>query len=86
MKSYQISAGTVIRGILMLLSLLYLAGTTFESDALPAGSAADGAAFALTAITFLWSYWKNNSLTKAAQEADRFLRRLKQEADDEQSV
>ncbi len=87
MQTPKLTAGTVIRGILMLLSLLYLAVTTFRPDLLPSGTAADGAATTLTGVVFLWSYWKNNSLTKAAQTADAFLSHLKsQEESDEQSL
>lgn len=39
---------------------------------------------AFTVISFLQAYWKNNSFTKAAQEADDYLNLLKEEYNKEE--
>ncbi len=34
---------------------------------------------AATVVTTLWAWWKNNSFTKNAIEADKYLKKLKEE-------
>ena len=75
----KIKAETIIRTILMAASLinsiLVMAGKAplpWENEELYAGLSA-----LLAVVTTLWSWWKNNSFTAAAIEADSYMEELK---------
>lgn len=75
----KISAGTIARTVCLLLALVNQILVIFGKSPLPIE---DGQIVAListlaTVITAVISWWKNNSLTPPALEADKLLRRLK---------
>ncbi len=40
----------------------------------------EGVSIVATVITSLWAWWKNNSITKEAQVADDYMKKLKSDA------
>ncbi len=77
----NVSGSTVLRGMLTLLSLLQV---TLSTMGIEGGLAPDSAFGKLAlcvamAVVFLWSYWKNNSFTAAAQAADKLLEQMKED-------
>jgi len=74
-----VSRKTLVRTAVLLLALLNQGLNLFGFRPLPIESE-EWNALLSTAITFgatLWSWWKNNSFTGEAVEADRYLKRLK---------
>lgn len=70
---------TIIRTIVLIVALinqgLTIAGKNplpFEDDAI-----VEGLSYLFTAAASLWAWWKNNSFTKHAIEADKVLESLK---------
>ncbi len=41
----------------------------------------EGVSAVSTVVIALWAWWKNNSVTKEAQEADEYMRELKAKGD-----
>ena len=67
---------TVITAIALLNSILVMYGKTplpFTDEDLYAGLSAF-----VAVVTTIWSWWKNNSFTKAAIEADEYLSDIKE--------
>lgn len=75
----HLSKGAVVRGILMIVLLINyilmaLGKNPINIDENTLGTIVT---IVLTVGTFVASYWKNNSFTKAAQAADEKLKELK---------
>ncbi|MBQ7090040.1 MAG: phage holin [Clostridia bacterium] len=70
---------TVIRTVVLLLSLLNQLLTLFGKNPLPFSDTAVYEAVSLlcTVGASLWAWWKNNSFTPAAIAADVYLQQLK---------
>lgn len=68
----RISAGTVTRTLVLLLGLINQGLTITGHSPLPFENqqVADFVAMTWTAAAALWAWWKNNSVTEAAIEAD----------------
>jgi len=67
------TAIAVIRGVVPIVCVgLTMAGISADADIIV--TAIGGI---LSLVTFVWSWWKNNNITKAAQEAQQFLDDLK---------
>ncbi len=70
---------TWIRTLLLILSLINQVLTVLGKNPLPFSDDEmyQFLSLCLTAATSLWAWWKNNSFTAAAVEADRYLADLK---------
>lgn len=75
----NISKDTIIRTVLLMLALLNQVLTMFGKNPLPFSDEAlyEGLSTVVTVCTALWSWWKNNSFTKAARSADAYLAEIR---------
>jgi len=75
----NISKGTIIRTALLLLALVNQVLTICGVSPLPVEDEqlTEILSLLFTAGSSLWAWWKNNSVTKAAIEADSTMARLK---------
>ncbi len=75
----RISTGTIARTIVLGIALLNQVLTMTGHNPLPWSSEElyQGITGILTVGAALWSWWKNNSFTKQAMQADRYLAELK---------
>ncbi len=66
---------TVLRTVVLAVALANQILTVFGKNPLPFSDEAlyEGLSLAVTAGASLWAWWKNNSFTAAAVEADRYL-------------
>jgi SPP1 family holin len=71
---------TIIRTIVLVVALINQALTIFDRCPLPFDNAEveAGVSMILTTCASLWAWWKNNSFTKKAIEADAVLDKLKE--------
>lgn len=78
-EKLKISAGTVIRLIVLTLTLVNQTLTATGRNPLPISESAlyEWLTLAATAAAALWAAWKNNSLTQAALAADELMSELK---------
>lgn len=77
----KISAETIIRTVVLVITLVNQVLTTLGKNPLPFAEE-DIYAVLTTAATIaatLWAWWKNNSFTTAAIQADEYLSELKTE-------
>ena len=76
----NISAGTIARTIVLALALINQLLTVTGHAVLPITDEQVNTLVSTiwTVVAALWAYWKNNSLTAAAQEADAVMKDLKQ--------
>lgn len=76
-----ISVGTWVRFVMTLISIVLVVLKFFGINlAAPQYSDVEFVITALfTIITFVQNFWKNNSITLAAQEADAYMHKLKGE-------
>ena len=77
---------TIARTVVLVLALVNQVLVMFGINPLPFSD--EGIYEAVTALltvgASIWAWWKNNSFTKAAQEADKYLEELRsQKASDE---
>ena len=77
---------TIARTVVLVLALVNQVLVMFGVNPLPFSD--EGIYEAVTALltvgASIWAWWKNNSFTKAAQEADKYLEQLReQKASDE---
>lgn len=81
----NISAGTIARTLCLLLALVNQALTITGHAVLPIDddTVNQAVSLACTVGASLAAWWKNNSFTGAAQEADKYLVQLKKEKDGE---
>lgn len=79
MQKSTVSTGTIIRTVILLIALLNQALTAAGKNPLPFSEDTLYELFTLIATigASLWSWWKNNSFTKSAIEADKVLELLK---------
>ena len=77
--SNQISSGTIARTVVLLLALVNQILTICGWNPLPFSEEEtyEGISTLLTVGASLWAWWKNNSFTTAACEADRYLKAVK---------
>ena len=82
----RVSVGTWVRGILSLVSIVNMALAAFGKTPLNIeyGELYTAISLIFAAAVGFVSYWKNNSFTSAAIEADKFLheQRIAEEKDD----
>lgn len=83
MQNKKASIETVVRTIVLAVTLLNQLLTMFGKNPLP--FAEDELYSTITAIATIaatvWAWWKNNSFTPAAIQADEYLAKLKSETD-----
>ena len=75
----KITAETIARTIVLVIALLNQIFAIFGRDQIPI---AEDNIYQLVSILFtigaaIWSWWKNNSVTKNAVKADEYLKELK---------
>ena len=75
----KITAETIARTIVLVIALLNQIFAIFGRDQIPI---AEDNIYQLVSILFticaaIWSWWKNNSVTKNAIKADEYLKELK---------
>ncbi len=77
----NVSKETILRTIVMLIALINQILTMFGINPLPFSNEQiyNILSAAATVVTTLWAWWKNNSFTKNAIEADKYLKKLKEE-------
>lgn len=70
---------TWIRSAVLLLALVNQLLTAFGKNPLPFSDEAvyEGISAVVTVASSLWAWWKNNSFTAPAVEADRYLEALR---------
>lgn len=73
------SRETIIRTIVLFVALLNQVLTMFGLNPLPFSNEDiySGLTMIFTVVATLWAWWKNNSFTQNAIEADEFLKKLK---------
>ena len=76
----KISKGTVIRTAVLLLAIVNNALAIAGKSPLPIESetVTEVISFIFTTVTAFVTWWKNNSFTDAAIQADDYMKRLKQ--------
>lgn len=82
----KIPAETMVRTIVLAFALLNQVLTMFGVNPLPFSEEEvyQGCTALLTVVSSLWAWWKNNSFTQAAIQADEVLKKNKEGADNEQ--
>lgn len=77
----KVSAGTAARTICLILALAnqILAIVGKEAIAFAEADVYQGVSLVFTAVTAIAAWWKNNSFSAAAQEADKLMLELKSE-------
>lgn len=85
MKNTNISAGTIARTIVLIVALVNTLLTAFGKNPLPFSDEEVYASVSavITVIVSLVAWWKNNSFTKKAIEADAILIESKTESEEE---
>lgn len=80
----KISKDTIIRTILLALSLINLILNCCGKNTLPftEEEVSEAVSVAFVALTSIVAWWKNNSFTQNAIQADEYLEELKEECDD----
>ena len=73
------SKGTIVRTAVLIFALVNQILSIANVNPLPFTNEEfeEGFSMLLTVIAALWSWWKNNSFTKNAIEADNYLQELK---------
>ncbi len=73
------SHGTIVRTIVLILAILNQLLTSWGKNPLPWSEEElyEGVSAGITALSALISWWKNNSITREAQLADEYLKKLK---------
>jgi len=84
MKNTNISAGTIARTIVLIAALVNTLLTAFGKNPLPFSNEEvyAGVSSVVTVIASLLAWWKNNSFTKKAIEADAILIESKTESEE----
>lgn len=77
----KISTDTIIRTIVLVVALINQVLTATGKNPLPFSDDViyEAVTLAVTIGASVWAWWKNNSFTKAAIEADQYLKGLKTE-------
>lgn len=78
----NVKKGAVVRGLMMIIVIVNYLLNAMGINPIPIEESVIGllVTVVLTVGTFLLSYWKNNSWTTAAQEADEKLQALRAES------
>nr|DAO37469.1 MAG TPA: holin [Bacteriophage sp.] len=84
MKNTNISAGTIARTIVLIVALVNTLFTAFGKNPLPFSDEEvyAGVSAVITVVVSLVAWWKNNSFTKKAIEADAILIESKTESEE----
>lgn len=84
MKNTNISAGTIARTIVLIAALVNTLLTAFGKNPLPFSDEEvyAGVSAVITVVVSLVAWWKNNSFTKKAIEADAILIESKTESEE----
>lgn len=79
MKRFKIDKATAIRTIILVIALINQALVAFGLSPFPftAQEIEVALSYIFTVVATLWAWWKNNSLTPEAREADEIMRDLK---------
>lgn len=79
MQTYKISAGTIARTICFFLALVNQILSAAGHSVLPIENeqVESLVTVGFTVVTGIISWWKNNSFTKEARDADAYMNRLK---------
>ena len=79
MSNSNISTGTIIRTVVLIVALINQVLTMTGHSVLPFDEQqiTDGLSMLFTAAAALWAWWKNNSFTSEAKEADTYLKERK---------
>lgn len=79
----EVGVSTIIRTVVMLLTIINTILTMTGHNPLPFSEEElySGLSVLFNTIVVLWVWWKNNSFTKAAIEADSIMRMLKLSTD-----
>lgn len=82
-ERYSVKTETIIRTVVLVLALINQVLTSLGKPVIPISDEelSETITLVITIVVSLWSWWKNNSFTQAALEADEVMRRLK-EADE----
>jgi holin, SPP1 family len=77
----KIDLGTIIRTVLLILALINQTLVITGHNVLPISDdqITEFITLSFTIITAMWSWWKNNSITSAAQAADKYMKTLKED-------
>lgn len=77
----KISTDTIIRTVVLVVALVNQVLTATGKNPLPFSDDMiyEAVTLAVTIGASVWAWWKNNSFTKAAIEADQYLKDLKTE-------
>lgn len=75
----KISKDTIIRTAVLILALVNQALIMFGKNQLPwtEDELYQGVSAVVTVIASVWGFWKNNSFTNEAQQADKYLEELR---------
>lgn len=81
MNNNKITAGTIARTVVLVIALINQVLTMAGINPLPWSDdeVYTGVTAVLTVGAALWSWWKNNSFTAAAREADGMLKVIREE-------
>lgn len=76
---YDVRVDTIIRTIILILALTNQVLTSLGKSIIPItdDQVTELITLAITIGTSIWAWWKNNSFTQEALEADEYMRRLK---------
>ena len=76
---YDVRIDTIIRTIILVLALTNQVLTSLGKSIIPItdDQVTELITLAITIGTSIWAWWKNNSFTQEALEADEYMRRLK---------
>ena len=82
-ERYSVKTETIIRTVILVLALINQVLTSLGKPVIPVSDEelTEALTLTITIVVSIWSWWKNNSFTQAALEADEVMRRLK-EADE----
>ena len=79
----NVSREAIIRTIILIVTMVNQALTMFGKNPLP--FAEDDIYMVLTSaftiVATVWAWWKNNSFTSAAIEADSYMKKIKEEGE-----
>ena len=79
----KISSGTITRLLQLLVVIVYNSVTALGLNPTSETTAGKIAMIIITAVICLNAYWKNNSFTDAAIEADEYLKEIKSKMKDD---
>lgn len=76
----KISSNTIIRTIVLVITLINQVLTMLGKNPIPFSESQiyEALTAIVTVAASLWAWWKNNSFTAAAIEADSYMKELKQ--------